>query len=67
MMLNLIYVILLIPKAHADFTNISIPGFLLSATLDSNLSDLGKSGYKGLAVYVANYLQPIQVTLTYLS
>ena len=40
------------------FTNFNpIPGFLLFTNFDPNLSHLGKSGYRGLAVYVADYLQ----------
>ena len=40
----------------------SIPGFLLFTNFDLNLSRLCKSGYRGLAVYVADYLQTTQVT-----
>ena len=54
-----------IPKAQIlliGLPSISIPGFLQFTNFDPNLSHLGKSGYRGLAVYVADYLQPTQVT-----
>ena len=54
-----------IPKTQIlpiGLPSISIPGFLLFTDFDPNLSHLGKWGYKGLAVYVADYLQPTQVT-----
>ena len=54
-----------IPKAQIlliGLPNISIPGFLLFTNFDPDLPHLGKSGYRGLAIYVADYLHPTQVT-----
>ena len=64
---DLILLTEVIPKAQIlpiGLPSISIPGFLLFTNFDPNLSHLGKSGYRGLqlAVYVADYLQPTQVT-----
>ena len=54
-----------IPKAQIlpiGLPNISIPGFLLFTNFDPDLPHLGKSGYRRLAIYVADYLHPTQVT-----
>ena len=54
-----------IPKAQTlpiAVPRISIPGFHLFTNFDPDLSDLGKSGCRGIVVYVAECLQPLQVS-----
>ena len=62
---DLILLTEVIPKAQTlpiGIPRLFIRGFQLFTNFDPNLCDLGKSGYRGLAVYVADHLQPTQVT-----
>ena len=43
-------------------SRISIAGYHLFTNFDADLSDLGKSGCRGVAIYVAECLHPFQVS-----
>ena len=54
-----------IPKAQTlpiGVSRISIAGYHLFTNFDADLSDLGKSGCRGVAIYVAECLHPFQVS-----
>ena len=62
---DIILLIEVIPKVHTlpiGVPRISIPGFHQFTNFDPDLLDLGKSSCRGIVVYVAECLQPLQVS-----
>ena len=62
---DLILLTEVIPKAQTlpiGVSRIFIPGYHLFTNFDANLPDLGKSGCRGIAIYVVECLHPLQVS-----
>ena len=62
---DLILLTEVIPKAQSlpiGVSRIAIAGYHLFNNFDADLSDLGKSGCRGIVIYVADCLHPFQVS-----